>query len=284
MKQKSAIKVKQFIKHVFFQSARGVFDYIWYRLQINKKNMKYISILIASLAVVFSQEVNAQAPYKLEKLNYEYKALEPHIDAETMEIHHSKHHQGYVNNLNEALKDKKEMSALSLEDLMLNANKLPDAIRNNAGGVYNHNLFFQILSPNKNMEISESLQKAIDANFKGGMKDLKAQMNKAASTRFGSGWAWLVITPSGGLVVTSTPNQDNPIMNSSEVRGIPIIGIDVWEHAYYLKYQNKRGDYLDAIWSVLDWGVISKKFEEVKSNPILKKIAQETIVGKSFGK
>ena len=246
--------------------------------------MKYISILIASLAVVFSQEVNAQAPYKLEKLNYEYKALEPHIDAETMEIHHSKHHQGYVNNLNEALKDKKEMSALSLEDLMLNANKLPDAIRNNAGGVYNHNLFFQILSPNKNMEISESLQKAIDANFKGGMKDLKAQMNKAASTRFGSGWAWLVITPSGGLVVTSTPNQDNPIMNSSEVRGIPIIGIDVWEHAYYLKYQNKRGDYLDSIWSVLDWGVISKKFEEVKSNPILKKIAQETIVGKSFGK
>jgi Fe-Mn family superoxide dismutase len=244
--------------------------------------MKYVSIVIASLALVFSQEVKAQAPYELKKLNYDYKALEPHIDAQTMEIHHGKHHQGYVNNLNEALKGNKELAATKIEELLLVAGKLPDAIRNNAGGVYNHNLFFEILSPKLNSEPSKALQLAIDADFKG-MKELKAQMNKAAATRFGSGWAWLVLTPSGKLIVTSTPNQDNPIMNVSEERGIPIIGIDVWEHAYYLKYQNKRGDYLDSIWSVLDWRLISMKFEEAKQNPIMKSIAKETIKSKPIG-
>ncbi|MDD2982581.1 MAG: superoxide dismutase [Crocinitomicaceae bacterium] len=243
--------------------------------------MKYISILIASLAIVLSHEVNAQAPYVLKKLNYEYNALAPYIDAQTMEIHHSKHHQGYVNNLNEALKENKDFAALKLEELLLLGEKLPVAIRNNGGGVYNHNLFFDILSPKLNTEPSKSLQASIDADFKG-MKELKAQMNKAAASRFGSGWAWLVLTPGGKLVVTSTPNQDNPIMLGSEVRGIPIMGIDVWEHAYYLKYQNKRGEYLDSIWSVLDWNVISAKFEEAKQNPVLKKIAQETIKSKPF--
>ena len=162
--------------------------------------MKQISILIASIVFVFSQEAQAQAPYKLQKLNYEYNALEPSIDAETMEIHHSKHHQGYVNNLNDALKDNKQLSSLTLEELFMHAEKLPMAVRNNAGGVYNHKLFFEILSPNQNMDVSEALQKAIESNFKGGMKELKAQMNKAAATRFGSGWAWLILTPRGELV------------------------------------------------------------------------------------
>lgn len=230
--------------------------------------MKYISIIVASLAVLFSQEVQSQAPYQLQKLKYDYSALEPSIDAETMKIHHEKHHQGYVDKLNDALKGRNEFS-FSLENLMLIASKMPDAIRNNAGGVYNHNLFFDILAPNRDSKISKSLQDAINENFKG-VKDLKSQMNKAASTRFGSGWAWLVLTADGKLVVTSTPNQDNPMMDVSEVRGIPIIGIDVWEHAYYLKYQNKRGDYLDAIWTVLDWEIISKKYEEAKVNPLMK--------------
>lgn len=231
--------------------------------------MKNISILVASLTFMFGHEIQAQAPYELPKLNYEYKALEPYVDAQTMEIHYTKHHQGYVNNLNKALADNKELASKKLEELILDAQNLPAAIRNNAGGVYNHNLFFEILSDKQNFEPSKSLQDAIKANFKD-MNDLKAQMNNAASTRFGSGWAWLVLTPEGKLVVTSTPNQDNPIMNVSDVRGIPIIGIDVWEHAYYLKYQNKRGDYLENIWSVLDWGAISEKFEEAQKSPMLK--------------
>lgn len=245
--------------------------------------MKHIFILVASVALLFNQEAKAQAPYKLQKLNYDYNALEPSIDAETMEIHYSKHHQGYVNNLNEALKEEGKLSILKLEELLLLGDKLPTAVRNNAGGVYNHNLFFDILSPKPMLEPSKGFQSAIDANFKG-MEDLKAQMNKAASTRFGSGWAWLVLTPEGKLVVTSTPNQDNPIMSGADVRGIPIIGIDVWEHAYYLKYQNKRGDYLESIWSVLDWSVVSKKFEEAKKSAINKAIVQETMKKSSFSK
>lgn len=246
--------------------------------------MKSIIILVASFAVVFSQGVAAQAPYKLQKLNYEYNALEPYIDAQTMEIHHTKHHQGYVDKLNAALKedkDGKKLSSLKLEDLLMQAKSLPAGIRNNAGGVYNHNLFFEILSAKQNFKPSKALQEAIDANFKD-MNDLKAQMNQAASTRFGSGWAWLVLTPEGKLVVTSTPNQDNPLMDASEVRGIPIIGIDVWEHAYYLKYQNKRGDYLQSIWTVLDWEIISKKFEEAQKSPFLKKIGNATVIEKPF--
>ena len=244
--------------------------------------MKNIAVLIASFAVVISQQVNAQAPYQLEKLNYEYKALEPYIDAQTMEIHHTKHHQGYVDKLNAALKespDSKNLSSLKLEELLMQIEKLPVAIRNNAGGVYNHNLFFEILSPKPQMEPSKSLQVAISENFKD-MKDLKEQMNKAASTRFGSGWAWLILTPEGKLVVTSTPNQDNPLMDVSEVRGIPIIGIDVWEHAYYLKYQNKRGDYLESIWSVLDWEIISKNYEQAKSSPEMNVLLKELKVVK----
>lgn len=246
--------------------------------------MKNIAIIVASFVVGFSQQAKAQVPYELVKLNYEYKALEPFIDAQTMEIHHSKHHQGYVNNLNAALKesaDSKKLSSLKLEELLMRIENLPVSIRNNAGGVYNHNLFFEILSPKPQLEPSKSLQAAIKENFKD-IQDLKAQMNKAASTRFGSGWAWLVLTTEGKLVVTSTPNQDNPLMDVSEVRGIPIIGIDVWEHAYYLKYQNKRGDYLETIWSVLDWGVISKKFEEAQSGSVMKALVKEATVIKKL--
>lgn len=232
--------------------------------------MKNITLIAATLALFTGVQVNAQAPYALPQLKYDYKALEPSIDAQTMEIHHSKHHQAYVTNLNKAISGT-NLESLSLEQLLLNAGRRNEAIRNNAGGHYNHSLFWDILTPSTGTKPSAELQKAIEANF-GSMDSLKKSLNQAATSRFGSGWAWLIVTPDKRLIVTSTPNQDNPIMDVAKDRGIPVLGIDVWEHAYYLKYQNKRPDYLTAIWTVLDWNAISKKYNEALSAPLLKTI------------
>lgn len=232
--------------------------------------MKKVKLLIASISIASTFQAVAQVPFTLPKLNYEYNALENSIDAQTMEIHHSKHHQAYVTNLNKAVSGS-PLEKWTLEQLILNASKRSEAIRNNAGGHYNHTLFWEILSPTKDTKPSAELLGAIEKSF-GTLDSLKKNINQAATSRFGSGWAWLIVTPEGKLTVTSTPNQDNPIMDVSKDRGIPVLGIDVWEHAYYLKYQNKRGDYLGAIWNVIDWEVVSKKYNEALTSPLMKLI------------
>ncbi len=195
--------------------------------------------------------------HQLPDLKYAFNALEPHIDAMTMEIHHDRHHNAYVTNLNKAIEGT-DAENLSLEDLMANISKYPMAVRNNGGGHYNHTLFWEILGPNGGAP-SGKLADAINNAF-GSLDSLKEQMNNAGATRFGSGWAWLIVQ-NGKLVVCSTPNQDNPLMDRAEVKGTPILGIDVWEHAYYLKYQNKRPDYLGAIWNVINWEEVAKRYE-----------------------
>ncbi len=195
--------------------------------------------------------------FELPQLSYDYNALEPNIDARTMEIHHTKHHAGYTNNLNNAIKDT-ELDNLSIEDILKNISKQSVAVRNNGGGFYNHKLFWEIMSPNGGGEPNGDLLNAINKDF-GSFSVFKELFNKAAATRFGSGWAWLV-NQGGKLVVTSTPNQDNPLMDLAEVKGAPILGLDVWEHAYYLKYQNKRPEYIDAFWNVVDWDQVAKSF------------------------
>ncbi len=192
-------------------------------------------------------------------LPYAYDALEPFVDAQTMEIHYSKHHAGYVNNLNKALKDAGMEANTDMNAILGNISKYSTAIRNNAGGHYNHTLFWNVLTPNKDTKLSAELSAAIVTTF-GSMEAFKTQLTQAAATRFGSGWAWLVVTPDNKLVICSTPNQDNPLMDDAPVKGTPIFGIDVWEHAYYLKYQNKRGDYLQSIWSVVNWDEVSRLY------------------------
>jgi Fe-Mn family superoxide dismutase len=195
--------------------------------------------------------------HTLPALPYATNALEPYIDAQTMEIHHGKHHQAYVDNLNKALEGT-EAANLSLEDLMNNISQYAPAVRNNGGGHYNHSLFWSVLGGNS-AGPEGKLMDAIQEAF-GGLEGLKEKMNTAGATRFGSGWAWLIVKD-GKLEVTSTPNQDNPLMDIAEVKGTPIFGIDVWEHAYYLKYQNKRPDYLKAVWSVVNWAEVAKRYE-----------------------
>ncbi len=217
----------------------------------------------------------AQAPYTLPQLRYAYNALEPHIDAQTMEIHHSKHHSGYVNNLNKALENN-DNAAKSLIDLLLGISKTNDAIRNNAGGHYNHSLFWEVLAPagTGNFNPESDFGKACIKQF-GSVEALKKQISDSAAKRFGSGWAWLIVTPTGTLQVSSTPNQDNPLMDVAAARGIPVLGIDVWEHAYYLKYQNKRADYLSAIWQVVNWSEVNTKYQAAINNPLLKKLGNK---------
>jgi superoxide dismutase, Fe-Mn family len=198
--------------------------------------------------------------HSLPALPYAHDALEPHIDAQTMQIHHGKHHQAYIDNLNKALSGT-DGENKSLEELMANISAYPAAVRNNGGGHYNHSLFWSILGPNGGQP-SGDLANAINETF-GSLDGLKEKMNAAGTTRFGSGWAWLIVKD-GKLEVTSTPNQDNPLMDVAEVKGTPIIGIDVWEHAYYLKYQNRRPDYLGAIWSVINWDEVAKRYSAAK--------------------
>lgn len=199
--------------------------------------------------------------FKLMELPYAYDALEPHIDARTMEIHHTKHHQGYTNNLNAALEKYPELQSKNARELLENLGTLPEeirtAVRNNGGGYKNHNIFWKVMSPDGGGQPAGTLAEAINAKF-GGFDTFKEQFSKAAATRFGSGWAWLCKDESGNLSVTSTANQDSPFTDGL----IPVLGLDVWEHAYYLNYQNRRGDYISAWWNVVNWDEVARRFEK----------------------
>ena len=199
--------------------------------------------------------------FTLPALPYAFDALEPHFDARTMEIHHGKHHNAYVTNLNNAIAGT-ELEGKSLEELMTVAGS-NTAVRNNGGGHWNHSLFWQILSPNGGGAPTGELAAAIDAKF-GSFDAFKETFNKAAATRFGSGWAWLCVDAKKELCVCSSPNQDNPLMDLAECPGTPIMGLDVWEHAYYLHYQNRRPDYISAFWNVVNWEEVSKRYAAAK--------------------
>lgn len=201
--------------------------------------------------------------HELPALPYDYSALEPHIDEQTMRIHHDKHHGGYVNNLNKALESAPNLQSKTAEELLSNLSSVPESIRvaviNNGGGHYNHSMFWQIMAPNAGGEPGGALADAIKAAF-GDFKAFQGKLNAAGAGRFGSGWAWLVLNKNGQLEVMSTPNQDNPLSSGLK----PIMGVDVWEHAYYLKYQNRRGDYLNAWWNVVNWAEVAKRYEKAK--------------------
>jgi Fe-Mn family superoxide dismutase len=197
--------------------------------------------------------------FTLPALPYAHDALEPHIDTATMQIHHGKHHQAYVDNLNKALAGTEHEHA-TLEELMAKMSSLPMAVRNNGGGHYNHSLFWEILSPQGGGNPSGALAAAIDSEL-GGLEKFKTDFANAGMTRFGSGWAWLCVKADKTLCVCSTPNQDNPLMDLAECKGTPILGMDVWEHAYYLHYQNKRADYIAAFWNVVNWDEVQKRYE-----------------------
>lgn len=197
--------------------------------------------------------------FELPKLNYSYDALEPYIDAKTMEIHHTKHHGGYTSKLNAAIEGT-DLEGKSIEDILSNVSKHSTAVRNNGGGFFNHNLFWKVMGPNAGGKPTGDLLAAIEKKF-GSFDEFKETFNNAAATRFGSGWAWLVKKDDGTLEIGSTANQDNPLMDVSDLKGTPILGLDVWEHAYYLKYQNKRPEYIDAFWSVVNWDEVSKLYK-----------------------
>jgi len=199
--------------------------------------------------------------FELPSLPYAYDALEPHIDAKTMEIHHGKHHAAYTNKLNAAIEGT-DLENKSIEELLEN-NVDNNAIRNNGGGFYNHNLFWTIMSPNGGGNPTGAVAEAIDSAF-GSYDSFKEKFTAAATTRFGSGWAWLILDGNGNLHVTSTPNQDNTLMPLADAHGTPILGLDVWEHAYYLKYQNKRPDYIAAFYNVINWDQVNKRLEAAK--------------------
>lgn len=199
--------------------------------------------------------------FELPALPYEYDALEPFIDKMTMEIHHTKHHNGYVTKLNAAIEGT-DMEGKSLEDLLANVSNHPTAVRNNGGGHYNHSLFWTIMKNNGGGEPEGELSDAIKSAF-GSFDNFKDKFSNAAATRFGSGWAWLVVQ-NGNLAVGSTPNQDNPVMDISDFKGTPILGLDVWEHAYYLKYQNRRPEYIGNWWNLINWEEVSRRFKEAK--------------------
>ncbi len=196
--------------------------------------------------------------FELPKLNYSYDSLEPHIDSKTMEIHHGKHHAGYTNNLNNAISGS-ELENHSIEEILKNLNMDNSALRNNAGGYYNHNLFWNILSPNGSGKPNGNLLESINQNFES-FENFKNEFSKAAATRFGSGWAWLCVHENGKLEICSTANQDNPLMPGIGCGGFPILAIDVWEHAYYLNYQNRRPDYINAFFNVINWEKVNEKY------------------------
>lgn len=200
-------------------------------------------------------------PFELPKLPYAYDALEPYFDAKTMEIHHTKHHAAYTNNLNGALAGTPN-EGLSIEEILNVVSTFPPVVRNNAGGFWNHNLFWEILTPNGDGQPSAQMNiaSAIDRDF-GSFENFKAEFSKAAMTRFGSGWAWLCVDANDKLFICSTPNQDNPLMDLAEQKGTPILGLDVWEHAYYLKYQNRRPEYVAAFWNIINWEQVGQNYQ-----------------------
>ena len=201
--------------------------------------------------------------YELSALPYAYDALEPYIDAQTMEIHHGKHHAAYVSNLNAALAKHPELESKSLDDLIKNLKSVPEdirtAVRNNGGGHWNHTFFWNVMGKHSDAQPKGNLADAIKKDF-GSFEQFQEKFTNAGATRFGSGWAWLLVNGQGGLSVVSTPNQDNPLMDIAEVSGTPILGVDVWEHAYYLKYQNRRPEYLKAFFNVINWDVVSENY------------------------
>ena len=201
-----------------------------------------------------SAQALENAPFTLPALPYAFDALEPHIDKMTMEIHHDRHHKAYVDNLNKAVGS----TTKSLEELLATISTQPVAVRNNGGGHWNHSFFWQLLAPATGKQPSAALLVQIQKDF-GSLDNLKLEFAKAATSRFGSGWAWLLVKD-GKLVISSTPNQDNPLMDVAEVKGKPILALDVWEHAYYLKYQNKRADYIAAFWNVVNWDFVSQQY------------------------
>lgn len=220
------------------------------------------TLLMYILTIACMAQYTAKAQHTLPKLPYAYNALEPYIDAQTMEIHYTRHHQAYVTNLNNALTA--EQKSIPVESLLANISAYSPAVRNNAGGHYNHTLFWTMLSPKLNTQPSKQLKRAIENKFTN-LDSLKSNLNMAGIARFGSGWVWLVVTNDKQLAVCSTPNQDNPLMDIAETKGIPVLGIDLWEHAYYLKYQNKRADYLTAIWNVINWEEVSRRYDAALS-------------------
>ncbi|MBK7387857.1 MAG: superoxide dismutase [Bacteroidetes bacterium] len=231
------------------------------------RNAALLTVAGAGLRLVGTQAF-ADSPqddngllFKLPALPYAAAALEPFIDTQTMEIHHGKHHKAYVDNLNKALKGS-GVTSDSLEDLMKNISKHGVAIRNNGGGHYNHSLFWKLMKPSGGGNPNGQIAEAINSSF-GSFKIMQEQFNAAATSRFGSGWAWL-IADKGKLSITSTPNQDNPLMDIAEVKGTPVLALDVWEHAYYLKYQNKRADYVNAFWNVVNWDEVNNLLKAVK--------------------
>ena len=200
--------------------------------------------------------------FQLPDLGYAYDALEPHIDARTMEIHHTKHHNGYTTKLNGAVAGT-DLEGKSIEDILTNLDMSNGAVRNNGGGFYNHSLFWSVMNPEDKGYLSGELKDAIEAAF--GSKDTFMEaFSNAAATQFGSGWAWLCVMPGGKVEVCSTPNQDNPLMPGVTCEGTPILGLDVWEHAYYLNYQNRRPDYIDAFFKVINWNEVEKRYAEAK--------------------
>jgi superoxide dismutase, Fe-Mn family len=196
--------------------------------------------------------------FELPKLSYEYAALEPHIDARTMEIHHTKHHAGYTNNLNNAVAGS-ALEGKSVEEILKGVSGHSTAVRNNGGGYYNHNLYWEVMAPGGSPNPEGELLDAINESF-GSVENFRESFVQAALTRFGSGWAWLVLQ-NNKLVVSSTPNQDNPLMDVAEVQGTPVLGVDVWEHAYYLNYQNRRPDYVNAFWNLINWDEVTRRFK-----------------------
>ena len=199
--------------------------------------------------------------FQLPNLNYAFNALEPHIDARTMEIHHGKHHAAYVNNLNAAIKDT-PLDSMSIEDILKDVSKHPPAVRNNGGGHWNHSMFWILMTPGGSKMPTGALSDAINSTF-GSFDEFKNKFGQAGATRFGSGWAWLV-SNGGKLSIGSTPNQDNPLMDLSDIKGTPVLGLDVWEHAYYLNYQNRRPDYIAAWWNVVNWDEVAKRYAAAK--------------------
>jgi len=205
------------------------------------------------------RSTNTMAKFELPQLPYSYDALEPYIDKMTMEIHHTKHHNAYVTNLNKALEGTEHVGK-SLEEMFAMMSKLPAAVRNNGGGHWNHSLFWTLMKQNGGGKPTGKIADAINSAF-GSFDEFKTKFSTAAATRFGSGWAWLLVQD-GKLVVSSTPNQDNPLMDLAEVKGTPVLGLDVWEHAYYLKYQNKRPDYIENWWNVVNWDKVNELFSK----------------------
>jgi Fe-Mn family superoxide dismutase len=221
------------------------------------------ALLLAATLTAPAADTPPSGPFTLPELPYAYDALEPNIDAKTMEIHHNKHHAAYVNNANKALEGNEDLSKMSVWDLIKHLDEVPDEIRttlrNNAGGHANHSLFWLMMKPGAGGQPSGELAEAIDENF-GSFEEFKKEFSAAAMKVFGSGWAWLSLTPDGEMVIETTPNQDNPMMNG----GHPLLGLDVWEHAYYLKNQNRRADYIDAWWNVVDWDYVAQRYAEAK--------------------